>query len=149
MTAPASLLVTDIPDCNIKMVTKRSQHYAKTVKDPFFMDWKKLDFIVALVSNKWRREAAGSFETLVMNHLHDYIQSWTKWHNLHLGCHKNLETIQVSDLSDNVVIWSFVIAVHILTFRPANFYHFWFTCIFMKPFILTFRLRLLTCHNSE
>jgi len=26
MTASASLLVTEVPECNIKMVTKRSQH---------------------------------------------------------------------------------------------------------------------------
>jgi len=71
MPASASLLVTDIPDCNIKMVTKRSQHYAKTER-PLFYGLKKHDFIVAVVSNKWRWEAAGSFETLVMNHLQDY-----------------------------------------------------------------------------
>ena len=39
----------------------------------FFNGLEKYYFIVAAVSNNWRWEAAGSFETLVMNHLQDYI----------------------------------------------------------------------------
>jgi len=63
----------------------------------FFYGLEKHDFIVAVVSNNLRLEASGSFETLVMNHLQDYTQSWIRWHNLYLGCYKNLERIQVSD----------------------------------------------------
>jgi len=40
-----------------------------------FYGLEKHDFIVAVVSNNWRWKAAGSFETMVMNHLQDYTQS--------------------------------------------------------------------------
>jgi len=75
MTASASLLqkvLIAIYKWWPKGLNIKQKLWKNFIQILFFYGLEKHDFIVAAVNSNWRWEAAGSFETLIMNHLQDY-----------------------------------------------------------------------------